>query len=48
MCGSFESEAMIDSIRLLDKELIDIKQAAASSSLKPLPGETVNNDFNRL
>lgn len=32
---------MIDSIKLLDKELIEIKQAAASSTLKPLPGETV-------
>lgn len=41
MCGSFESDAMIDSIKLLDKELIEVKQAAASSTLKPLPGETV-------
>jgi hypothetical protein len=42
VCGSFESDAMIDSIKLLDKELIEVKQAAASSTLKPLPGETVN------
>jgi hypothetical protein len=41
VCGSFESEAMIESIKILDNELIDIKNAALSSSLKPLPGENV-------
>jgi hypothetical protein len=41
VCGSFESDAMIDSIKMLDKELIEVKQAALSSTLKPLPGETV-------
>lgn len=41
VCGSFESETMIESIKQLDKELIEIKKAAVSASLKPLPGETV-------
>ena len=41
VCGSFESEAMIESIKILDNELIDIKNAAFSSNLKPLPGENV-------
>ena len=45
VCGSFESESMIDSIKMLDNELIEIKQAAAAATLKPLPGETVREIF---
>ena len=37
----FDSEDMIESIKLLDQELIEIKNAAAAATLKPLPGETV-------
>lgn len=43
VCGSFESDAMIESIRQLDQELIEIKQAVLNSTLKPLPGETLEN-----
>lgn len=32
---------MIDSIKSLDKELTEIKQAALQSTLKPIPGETL-------
>ena len=39
---------MIESIKILDKELIDIKNAALSSNLKPLPGENVSQIFSLL
>ncbi|CAF0748960.1 unnamed protein product [Brachionus calyciflorus] len=39
--GSFDSDLMIESIRQLKNELDEIKQAAFRSSLKPLPGETL-------
>lgn len=43
VCGSFDVDAMIESIKSLDKELIDLRNAAASTGmLKPLPGETVS------
>lgn len=32
---------MIESIKILDKELLEVKKAALASTLKPLPGETV-------
>jgi hypothetical protein len=42
VCGSFEAEAMIDSIKQLDRELSEVKKAALSNTLKPLPGESVS------
>lgn len=36
---------MIETIRILDKELIDVKNAALSANLKPLPGENVSFVF---
>jgi hypothetical protein len=41
MCGSFEADAMIDTVRRLDQELVQIRNSAISTILKPLPGETV-------
>ncbi len=41
ICGSFEADGMIESIKILDNELSEIKKAAQLFSLKPLPGESV-------
>lgn len=42
VCGSFEAEAMIDSIQLLDKELLELKNAILNGiNVKPLPGENL-------
>lgn len=41
VCGSFEAEAMIDSVKLIDKELVEVKSAALANNLKPLPGESL-------
>ena len=41
VCGSFEAEAMVESIRALDNELVDVKNAALACTLRPLPGEIV-------
>jgi talin len=41
VCGSFEAEAMNESIKLIDKELIEVKSAALLGNLKPLPGESL-------
>ncbi len=42
VCGSFESDAMIESIRMLDQDLVDIKKAVQVNTLKPLPGENLD------
>ena len=42
VCGSFEADAMIESIRDLDNQLLEVKNAALASTLRPLPGETVS------
>ncbi len=40
VCGSFEAEAMIESIHMLDHELSEVRKAALiTGTLRPLPGE---------
>ena len=39
--GSLELESAIDEVMQLDRELVEIKQAANDGRLVPLPGETV-------
>ena len=41
VCGAFEADGMIESIRGIDKELVEVRSAALSGSLKPLPGESL-------
>jgi hypothetical protein len=45
ICGSFDSDAMVESIKSLDQELIALKNALTMTTLKPLPGETVNKNI---
>ena len=41
VCGSFEADAMIESIKQIDKELIEVRKAALAATLRPLPGESL-------
>ncbi|XP_070178806.1 talin-1-like [Littorina saxatilis] len=47
-CGFLELESAIDELGSLDRELAEIKQAAASGRLCPLPGETAETAANSL
>jgi len=41
-CGTLEIDGALDQVRAMSKVLEEIKHAAASGSLVPLPGETVS------
>ena len=41
-CGTLEIDGALDQVRAMSKALEEIKHAAASGSLVPLPGETVS------
>lgn len=42
LCGSMHIEGALEQIKALDSELVDTRKGAESSSLVPLPGETVS------
>ena len=42
-CGTLEIDGALDQVRLLGRELEEIKRTAASGGLVPLPGETVSS-----
>lgn len=47
-CGSLEVDGAIDQIHDMEKELLEIRSAAQSGRLLPLPGETVSLVYRKL